>query len=231
LTEAEKRYIITVLYNAVIIVEVEKMSNSIEKNTLEAIHAAAKKEFLEKGFQAASLRNIVKNANVTTGAFYGYYKSKEELFDALAGKYANHVLEMFNQSVKEFENFSEEEQAEDVFEHSANSMDEIIEYAFSNRDAFKMVLECSEGTKHINFIHKLVVEEVDSTCDYIKRLKKWGYKVQTIDRNLIHMIASGLFSGIFETIIHDIPKEKAIKYILQLEKFYSAGWSGLLNIH
>lgn len=28
--------------------------------------------------QAASLRNIVKTAGVTTGAFYGYYKSKEE---------------------------------------------------------------------------------------------------------------------------------------------------------
>ena len=31
----------------------------------------AKKEFMEKGFQAASLRNIVKTAGVTTGAFYG----------------------------------------------------------------------------------------------------------------------------------------------------------------
>lgn len=55
-------------------------------NTLDNIHKAAKKEFLDKGFQMASLRNIVKNAGVTTGAFYGYYKSKEELFDALVGK-------------------------------------------------------------------------------------------------------------------------------------------------
>lgn len=45
-------------------------------NTLDNIHKAAKKEFLDKGFQMASLRNIVKNAGVTTGAFYGYYKSK-----------------------------------------------------------------------------------------------------------------------------------------------------------
>ena len=56
-----------------------------EKTTLTLIHAAAKKEFLEKGFKSASLRNIVKTAGVTTGAFYGYYNSKEELFDALVG--------------------------------------------------------------------------------------------------------------------------------------------------
>ncbi len=39
--------------------------------TLERIHEAAKKEFLEKGFLGASLRTIVKLAGVTTGAFYG----------------------------------------------------------------------------------------------------------------------------------------------------------------
>ena len=51
-----------------------------EISTLDAILSAAKREFSEKGFQSASLRKIVKDAGVTTGAFYGYYKSKEELF-------------------------------------------------------------------------------------------------------------------------------------------------------
>lgn len=45
-------------------------------STLERIHLAAKAEFLEKGYQAASLRNIVKNAGVTTGAFTGIMIAK-----------------------------------------------------------------------------------------------------------------------------------------------------------
>ena len=57
-----------------------------EKTTLERILSAAMREFLEKGYQSASLRNIVKTAGVTTGAFYGYFKSKEELFGALVGE-------------------------------------------------------------------------------------------------------------------------------------------------
>ena len=56
----------------------EKMSA-----TLESIQRAAMQEFLDKGFQGASLRQIVKNAGVTTGAFYGYFSSKEALFNAL----------------------------------------------------------------------------------------------------------------------------------------------------
>ena len=39
--------------------------------TLEKIQEAVRAEFLDKGFQGTSLRQIVKNAGVTTGAFYG----------------------------------------------------------------------------------------------------------------------------------------------------------------
>ena len=62
------------------------MSES-ETKTLKKILEAGKKEFLQKGFILASLRNIVRNAEVTTGAFYGYFKSKEELFDYLVSIY------------------------------------------------------------------------------------------------------------------------------------------------
>lgn len=44
-----------------------------DKTTLELILNAAKEEFLDNGFKSASLRNIVKKAGVTTGAFYGYF--------------------------------------------------------------------------------------------------------------------------------------------------------------
>lgn len=48
--------------------------------------AAAKAEFLEKGFSGASLRKIVKTAGVTTGAFYGYCSNKDALFSALTDR-------------------------------------------------------------------------------------------------------------------------------------------------
>lgn len=54
--------------------------------TLELIHSAAKAEFLSKGFKSASLRNIVKTAGVTTGAFYGYYSSKRSCLKRSSAK-------------------------------------------------------------------------------------------------------------------------------------------------
>lgn len=56
--------------------------------TLEKIQQAALAEFLDKGFLGASLRQIVKNAGVTTGAFYGYFSSKEALFNSIVEPHA-----------------------------------------------------------------------------------------------------------------------------------------------
>ena len=63
--------------------------------TLEKLQEAAMAEFLDKGFQGASLRQIVKNAGVTTGAFYGYFSSKEALFNALVEPHAAALMGKF----------------------------------------------------------------------------------------------------------------------------------------
>ena len=68
--------------------------------TLQKILEAAKREFLEKGFKSASLRSIVKTAGVTTGAFYGYYASKEDLFEALVGEHYDFLLSRFCRAQK-----------------------------------------------------------------------------------------------------------------------------------
>ena len=59
-----------------------------EKNILNT----ARKHFLKDGFSGASLRNIVKDAGLTTGAFYKYYPTKEALFDALTDPYMEPVI-------------------------------------------------------------------------------------------------------------------------------------------
>lgn len=201
-----------------------------EKSTLERIHEAAKREFLEKGFQAASLRNIVKRAGVTTGAFYGYYDSKEELFAALVDKQANYVLELFCNTIDDFEKLPGQTQTEQMTDTSVVCLEKMLDYIYDNYDAFKLLIECAEGTAYADFVHQLVVREVDSTFTYIQTLAKMGCHVEPLNKNLIHIIASALFSGIFEVIVHDMPKEEAREYISQFHRFYTAGWSELLNV-
>ena len=80
--------------------------------TLEKIQEAARAEFLDKGFQGASLRQIVKNAGVTTGAFYGYFSSKEALFNALVEPHATALMGKFMKAQISFAELPEEQQLE-----------------------------------------------------------------------------------------------------------------------
>ena len=80
--------------------------------TLEKIQEAALAEFLDKGFQGTSLRQIVKNAGVTTGAFYGYFSSKEALFNALVGPHATALMGKFMEAQISFAELPEEQHLE-----------------------------------------------------------------------------------------------------------------------
>ena len=57
-----------------------------------------------------------------------------------------------------------------------------------------------------------------------------GYiQIYQLDAQLCHIIASGMFNGIFEIVVHDMPKEQAMRYVDQLRDFYTAGWLKLIG--
>ncbi len=49
----------------------------------EAILASATEVFNEIGYEATNIRDIIRRTNLATGTFYNYFKTKEEVFDAL----------------------------------------------------------------------------------------------------------------------------------------------------
>lgn len=79
---------------------------------MRAIHSAAKAEFMEKGYRSSSLRSIVKAAGVTTGAFYGYYAGKQELFAALVDEEYRYIIGAYKDALTEFEQLPIEQKPE-----------------------------------------------------------------------------------------------------------------------
>src|ERR1700749_3731509 len=49
----------------------------------ETILAAARKVFAEMGFGAATVRDIIRATPLASGTFYNYFKSKEEVYQAI----------------------------------------------------------------------------------------------------------------------------------------------------
>ena len=183
--------------------------NEVEQTTLHLIFSAAMQEFLEKGFKSASLRNIVKMAGVTTGAFYGYYDSKEDLFEALVGKHYNFLLDCFRKAQKEFAEIPPAEQPDNLTSTSGECMYEMLLYAYEYLNEFKLILCCSEGTRFSKLIDEMVEIETKSTHDYLTVLKKLGRPAPPIDERLEHILITGMFNTFFELIIHEMPLEEA----------------------
>lgn len=200
-----------------------------EQNTLERIHCAAMAEFLEKGFRDASLRQIVKNAGVTTGAFYGYFSSKEALFTSIVEPHAAAVMGRFMIAQTEFAELPREQQPAHMGKESGECVEWMIDYVYDHYRPFKLLICCSDGTPYENFVHNMVEIEVEYTFRYIEVLKSLGHQVPELDKELCHMIASGMFEGMFEIVRHDMPKARAKQFIDQLQEFSTAGWMKIMG--
>jgi len=50
----------------------------------QAILVAARRVFAQLGYEAATVRDIIRGTDLASGTFYNYFRSKEEVFEALA---------------------------------------------------------------------------------------------------------------------------------------------------
>ena len=203
----------------------EEKSNA----TLEKIHEAAMAEFLDKGFQGASLRKIVKNAGVTTGAFYGYFSSKEALFASIVEPHAAALMGRFMEAQTSFAELPEEQQPDHMGLESSQCVHWMVDYICDHREPVKLLLCCAEGTSYEHFVHNMVEVEVEYTLKYMEVLRHLGKDIPQLDQSLCHIIASGMFNGLFEIVIHDMPREQAQRDVEQFRQFYTGGWLKLMG--
>ena len=197
-----------------------------EKNILNT----ARKHFLKDGFSGASLRNIVKDAGLTTGAFYKYYPTKEALFDALTDPYIEHIYQIYDRVVEDFEKLSAKEQTSNMSDTSGNGMDQMIDYIYEHYDNFRLLLKCGDSGKFETFIHNMVDREMRSSLEYVKKMKEDGIEIPIVGESLMHMVYTGFFSSIFQIIEHDIDKETAKRNVHKLREFNTGGWERLWNV-
>ena len=167
----------------------------------------------------------MKNAGVTTGAFYGYFSSKEALFNALVGPHATALMGKFMEAQISFAELPEEQH----LEHTGMESGPYPGWMGQHREPVKLLLTRVEGTSYEHFVHNMVEVEVEYTLQYMEVLRHLGKDIPVLDKSLCHIIASGMMGGIFEIVIHDMPREQALRDVDQLREFYTAGWLKLME--
>lgn len=198
-----------------------------EEGITENLLLCAKKEFLEKGYKEASLREIAEKAGTSTGAIYVRYPDKSALFSALVKPVAEGLMSRFCAAQDEHFDLIFEGKAETSQELSTAYLYRFIDYIYENFDAFKLLVCRSDGTKYQDFLHGLVRLEVERSGEYYRQLREVGKIGETPGREVRHMLTSAYFTAVFEVVAHDMPKEKALAYVGQIARFFNAGWDNL----
>ncbi|HBE78057.1 MAG TPA: TetR/AcrR family transcriptional regulator [Firmicutes bacterium] len=197
--------------------------------TYQRIIPCAKREFLEKGFEKASMRAIAADAGMTAAGLYRHFVDKEAMFVELVGPAANGLKELFLVAHEEFNKLPKEIKEETVFDYSIDKLEKFIDYIYDHLDQFKLLVTCAEGTAFADFMDSLVAIEVKYTLKFIESTGNDGLTSGRITPEFMHIVSSAFFSAVFEVVKHDMTKETAKSYIESLRIFFTAGWKKVLS--
>lgn len=149
----------------------------------------ALKEFREKGYQGASIRNIAKNSNTSTGNIYKYFSSKESLYQSLVEP----VYDQLMNYILQFQKIECNEKTEDIF---YQLMEKIMEIFNRNNKELSILLNKSEGSRYenckksfVDFITKTVTDAMEYQLSLQHKKMKDNFIIYLLSYNLVESIA------------------------------------------
>lgn len=196
----------------------------------ERILECARQEFLEKGYQDASLRTIALKAGTSTGSIYTRFHDKQGLFDALVSPAVSCLLKWFREEEESFSQFSSDRQAELAYTYGEDKFAQFVDYIYDHYEEFRLILCCGGGSGYMDFIGELAATDMEYTLKFIHATGSNALENGRLCTELMHMLTSAFYSGIFETIVHGMSRQKAHTYVGQLRRFYICGWRDILQI-
>ena len=195
----------------------------------EKVKKAVKEEFLEKGFEDASVRSIGARAGMTSAGLYRHYADKEAMFDAMVEPLVESIKEWtVNHTNKKYTLLEGGVLDDELF--GENFIDMVKDVILPQRDEFILLVSRSGGTRYEHFIHDYVDENQKEFFDAIRYLQEKGYSTTNIDEEELHMLLSAYLTACFEPVIHDYDDEKVLKYLNTVQEFFMPGWLKIMGV-
>lgn len=203
------------------------MSNRIA-GVSEKLVECAKAEFLEKGFDGASLRTVAKNAETSTSSIYIRFGDKDGLLLYIVKPVTDEFISIYKAVQLEFSQLPSDVQSETVNEYSTNGMFRLIDYIYDNSDIFRILLDSSCDKFFRVFEHELIDIELDYTLKFMDAVGCRSIEEGRVTPDFLHIITSSFFNGFFEPVRHRMSREDAYRYIDMLSKYHRAGFGTFL---
>lgn len=202
--------------------------------TYETTHAkiieSGKRLFLENGYERTNLRELCKEAGITTGSFYRHFESKEDLFSFLVKPVIDGVSEMYQSSEVVSADYVQGERIEEFWQFSAETANAFVTFIYQNFDSFKLLLQCADGTPYSNFVTDMTDREVQSSLRVFASMREHGAAIKELSEQELHMLSHAYISCVLECVMHDFTEKETLSHTNTIIDFFNAGWKKVLGL-
>ncbi len=188
--------------------------------------AAARMEFLELGFEKASMRSIGERCGLTAAGLYRHCRDKEDLFGQLVSPAVERVNAWINEHVDHYVKTVKKGDKALWKDAWTDMMRDVV---YPNMEDYYLLVARSQGTKYENFLHDLTEEGQKQFLSYFPLLRELGYPVWDINPSELHLLLSAYSTALFEPVIHKYPLEDALRCLDTVEAFFLPGWKKLMG--
>jgi len=171
----------------------------------ERVLAAARAEFMEHGFERASMRRIGQRCGMTAAGLYRHCVDKAGLFSELVEPAARKLNDWLDARLRETGTFS-----------AADMMRELI---YPHMEDYRLLLTRSQGTKYECFLHELVA----------RRAQELPPSSPPLDNKALHLLMIAYMTALFEPVIGGYTEEEAVRCLEIAEEFFLPCWERLLH--
>ena len=196
-----------------------------DKETREKLIESAKAEFMEKGYNKASLRTICANAGVTTGALYFFFEDKADLFRAIVGKPVDELFSIMQS------HFDEDDEIIMSPDYDADEDDHseiaqvLINHIYSNYDAAILLLTKSQGSEYENLVGRIVEMTESKSIETMEKISLKNGKKKKVNKYMLHLVIHLMVDSFVHLVTHEPDEKKALANIKKVFKMTMHNWT------
>ena len=191
------------------------MEDERRKQTEQKLIKSGKEEFLKKGYAKANLRDICKNAGVTTDAFYFSFENKEALLSAILAP----VITDYEKMCSTFARREEENP-----NTAADNEQQMMEYLSEHRTEAIILMEKSAGSRYEKFRPQISQQMQAAFTSYFTK-----FMGSTPDAELIRILVTMRLQGYMELIKGDYTVEERVRLAREIGIHADAGTTALIK--
>lgn len=191
--------------------------------THEKILEISSKRFLANGYENTNLRDLCKDAGITTGSFYRHFPDKKTLFFSLLEESTVGLKQLLRDCLEKIYDDIAECPKDFYKEHYQHDIPLLLNYIYGHFDVFKLLALCGYKDWFREYIRELSMIEVE----YAQRIASDLQIKEPFSDEILLSIHQSFYIGLFEAVVHNIPKDHMERLIEPLTRYYIISWSSL----